>query len=373
MPEGPAAARWWLMRRALVIIAVLVAGGVAARVALPWRGSAASSGTQAKLPPATAEVTRMTLVETKTLTGTLGYGDPVPVGAVGEGTLTWIAAVGSTVQQGEPLFKIDQRPVVSLYGAVPLYRSLRAGVVGVDVKQLEENLSGLGYTGFTVDTNFTAGTAAAVRAWQTRLGLPVTGTVEPGQVVFTPGPVRVAAQIARVGAPTGRGEGGATVLWYTDTTRLVTVDLKVADQALAANDGKVTVTIPGGKRVDGTITKVGTVAKAQDQGTEAPSGQSAPPAADARIAVTVDIADQQALGTLEAAPVDVDFVSQKREGVLTVPVAALLALPEGGYGLEIVEGSATRIVAVKPGLFAAGRVEINGDGIEEGMKVGVPK
>ena len=82
MPEGPAAARWWLMRRALVIIAVLVAGGVAARVALPWRGSAASSGTQAKLPPATAEVTRMTLVETKTLTGTLGYGDPVPVGAV---------------------------------------------------------------------------------------------------------------------------------------------------------------------------------------------------------------------------------------------------------------------------------------------------
>ncbi len=366
------------MRRKLVITAVvvagvLVAGGVAARAVLPW-GSAAQSGTGAKLPPATAEVTRMTLVETKTVSGTLGYGGTVPVGAVGAGTLTWMAPVGSTVQRGGPLFKIDERPVVALYGAVPLYRPLRVGVVGVDVKQLEENLSGLGYTGFTVDTNFTAGTAAAVRAWQTRLGLPVTGTVEPGQVVFTPGPVRVAAQIARVGAPAGRGEGGGvTVLSYTGTTRLVTVDLKVADQALAANDGKVTVTIPGGKRVDGTITKVGTVAKAQDQGTEAPSGQSAPPAADARIAVTVDIADQQALGTLEAAPVDVDFVSQKREGVLTVPVAALLALPEGGYGLEIVEGSATRIVAVKPGLFAAGRVEINGDGIEEGMKVGVPK
>jgi peptidoglycan hydrolase-like protein with peptidoglycan-binding domain len=363
------------MRRALaitavVVAAVLVAGGVAARALLPW-GSAAPAGSQAKLPPATAAVTRMTLVETKTLPGTLGYGDPVPVAAIGDGTLTWVAAVGSTVKRGEPLFKIDERPVVALYGAVPLYRPLTVGVAGVDVKQLEENLSALGYKGFTVDDKFSAGTAAAVRTWQTSLGLPATGAVEPGQVVYTPGPVRVAAQITRVGAPAGRGEGGATVLSYTGTTRLVTVDLKVADQALAAAGGKVTVTIPGGKRVDGTITKVGTVAR--PEGTEAPSGQGAPPAADARITVTVDIADQQTLGTLDAAPVDIDFVSQQRERVLTVPVAALLALPDGGYGVEIVEGGTTRIVAVKPGLFAAGRVEVSGDGIAEGTKVGVPR
>ena len=40
-----------------------------------------------------------------------------------------------------------------------------------------------------------------------------------------------------------RNVGGATVLSYTGTTRLVTVDLKVADQALAAEGGKVTVAI----------------------------------------------------------------------------------------------------------------------------------
>jgi peptidoglycan hydrolase-like protein with peptidoglycan-binding domain len=364
------------MRRALaitaVVVAVLVAGGVAARALLPW-GSAAPAGSQAKLPPATAAVTRMTLVETKTVSGTLGYGETVPVGAVGAGTVTWIAAVGSTVRRGEPLFKIDERPMVALYGAVPLYRPLRAGLVGVDVKQLEENLSGLGYTGFTVDDNFTASTAAAVRAWQNSLGLPATGAVEPGQVVVTPGQVRIAAHAARVGAPAGRGDGAVTVLSYTGTTRLVTVELKVADQALAAAGGKVTVTIPGGTRVDGTITKVGTAAATSKAATEAPPGDGAAVAADARIAVIVDIADQQALGTLEAAPADVDFVSQKRERVLTVPVAALLALPDGGYGVEVVDGGTTRIVAVKTGLFAAGRVEINGDGIEEGMKVGVAK
>src|SRR6266498_6028577 len=179
------------MRRKLVIAAaaagVLVVGGIAARAVLPW-GSAAESSTRTKLPPATAEVTRTTLVETKTVSGTLGYGDAVPVGAVGAGTLTWIAAVGSTVQRGQPLFKLDERPVVALYGAVPVYRTLRVGVAGVDVKQLEENLSGLGYKGFTVDNTFTAGTAAAVRDWQNSLGLPVTGAVESWQVVFTPGP-----------------------------------------------------------------------------------------------------------------------------------------------------------------------------------------
>lgn len=365
------------MKRRLVITAVvtavvvLVLGGAAAR-AVSSRMSIAESGSQVKLPPATAKVTRTTLVETKTVAGTLGYGEEVPVDAAGQGTLTWIAATGSTVGRGEPLFKLDERAVVVLYGPVPLYRTLRQGLAGADVRQLEENLSALGYTGFTVDDNFTAGTAAAVRGWQTSLGLAATGTVERGQVVFTPGPVRIARHLARVGTTNGRADGGETVLSYTGTTRLVTVELKVADQALAAEGGKVTVKIPSGRSVDGTIAKVGTVASAPQQATGTP-GQSGPTTPDARIPVTVEIADQQALGRLEAAPVDVDFVSQKREGVLVVPVAALMALPRGGYGVEVVEGRSTRIVEVKTGLFAAGQVEISGGGIEYGMKVGVPR
>jgi multidrug efflux pump subunit AcrA (membrane-fusion protein) len=89
--------------------------------------------------------------------------------------------------------------------------------------------------------------------------------------------------------------------------------------------------------------------------------------------VTVTIADQRALGSLDAAPVDVDFVSSKREDVLAVPVVALLALPNGGFGLEVVEGAATRIVPVRTGMFTAGRVEVSGQGIAAGMRVGVPK
>jgi peptidoglycan hydrolase-like protein with peptidoglycan-binding domain len=371
------------MRPKLLIsgAAVVTLGGAVGGLALAWGSAAKEPAANPALPPATAKIARTTLVETKTVSGMLGYGDAVPVSAAQTGTLTWIAPEGSTVKRGEPLFKLDERPVVALYGSLPLYRTLRAGVKGTDVKQFEENLSKLGYTGFTVDETYTAATAQAARSWQADLGLTRTGAVEPGQVVVTPGAVRVAEHTARVGDMIGGDTGGgASVLSYTGMTRLVTVELEVADQALAAKGRTVTVTVPGRGPVKGKISQVGTVATAPEQTSNAPGDQasnapdgSSSTASDARLEVTVTIADQKKLGSLDAAPVDVDLVSQEREDVLAVPVAALLALPKGGYGVEIVEGGATRIVAVKTGMFAAGRVEISGGGIAEGVTVGVPK
>jgi len=347
---------------------VILGWAVAVAVLQPWGSAAKQPAANAALPPATAVVTRTTLVETKKVSGTLGYGDPVPIHATGPGTITWIAPVGLAVKRGELLFKVNERPVVALYGSVPLYRTLGDGARGVDVQQLEKNLAELGYSGFTVDDTYDWATAKAVSTWQADLGLPQTGTVALGQVVFTPGAVRVAEHKARVGDVLS--EGGVSVLSYTGTTRLVSVDLAVADQALAVAGRKVTVTVPGQKAVEGKISQVGAVVTAQSTTSDATAQSTT---SDARIEVTVTIADQKALGSLVAAPVDVNFVSEERKNVLAVPVAALLALPEGGFGVEIVEGNTTRIVAVKTGMFAAGRVEVSGEGIAEGMKVGVPK
>lgn len=61
---------------------------------------------------------------------------------------------------------------------------------------------------------------------QRDLGFAATGTVVPGQVVFSPGEIRVAANTARLGATIG---GGEAILSYTRTTGLVTVPLKVTD------------------------------------------------------------------------------------------------------------------------------------------------
>jgi hypothetical protein len=59
------------------------------------------------------------------------------------------------------------------------------------------------------------------------------------------------------------------------------------------------------------------------------------------------------------------------EDVLTVPVGALLALAGGGYVVERVTAGGTEQVAVEPGQFADGLVEVIGD-IAEGDQVVVP-
>jgi len=367
-----------MKRRLLITVgAVVILGGTVAGLLLA-RGSTPEKP-KAKSPPATAEVTRATLVETKTVSGRLGYGDPVPASAAGSGTLTWIAPVGSTVARGKALFKVDERPVVVLYGSLPLYRRLQVGAKGADVQELEQNLADSGYAGFTVDDTYTEATAAAVRTWQAKLGVPRSGTVAPGQAVVTPGAVRIAEHTARVGDMVGGSrDGGAAVLSYTGTARLVTVDLKVADLALAVKGATVTLTVPGAGAVEGKISETGTIATAAQGDASAAAGNASAPdagsaASDATIPVTIAVANQQALGSLAAAPVDVALVSAERKAVLAVPVSALLALTQGGFGVEIVDGDTTRIVAVKTGMFASGRVEVSGAGIAEGVKVGVPK
>ena len=207
------------MRRTLLFTgaAAVIVGGAVAGVLLA-RGSAPATQ-KATLPPGTAKVIRTTLVDTKTVSGTLGYGEPAPIRAAQRGTLTWIAPVGSTTARGGPLFKVDERPVVVFYGSLPMYRPLRVGTEGRDVRQLQQNLAALGYARLAVDDTYTSVTAAAVRAWQVSLGVPASGTVAPGQVVFTPGPIRIAGQAARVGDTAG----DSAVLSYTGTTRLVTV------------------------------------------------------------------------------------------------------------------------------------------------------
>jgi len=68
----------------------------------------------------------------------------------------------------------------------------------------------------------------------------------------------------------------------------------------------------------------------------------------------------------------VRLVRARRVNVLSVPVEALLALREGGYGVEVVDGATTRTVPVETGLFATDRVEVASPDLHEGMHVVVP-
>jgi peptidoglycan hydrolase-like protein with peptidoglycan-binding domain len=313
-------------------------------------------------------VTRQTLVETQTEDGELGYGYSRAAISRQAGTVTALAATGSTVKCGQALYRVDNTPVVLLYGSLPAYRALATGTDGKDVKQFEKNLYALGYRGFTVDQEYTASTAAAVRDWQEDLGLQETGTVELGRVAYATGPVRIDSHDAAVGDLV---QPGKSVLTFTGSSRVVVVDLDASDQRLARKGASVTVELPDGKTVTGKITKVQTVI---DSGSGGDGGGGAGDESDpeTKIEVTVALGDKKALASLAEASVDVTFTVSERKDVLTVPVAALLALAEGGYGVQVVDGKKTHIVAVETGLYADGRVEVSGDGLTEGTTVGVP-
>ena len=343
----------------------LAAGGlvVAAAAASFAVASAADGGSRAAPvePSATAPVTRQDLVAVTTVDGTLRYAGSSTVLSRRAGTLTSLAPLGSTVREGEVLFRVDGRPVLLMRGSVPAYRRLAVGTRGRDVRQLEQGLAALGFDGFTVDDEFTTATRRAVLAWQEKVGLAETGVVELGDVVFAAGALRVRGHAADLGAVVAPG---SPVLETTGTRRVVDVDLDVDQQASVRVGAAVKVRIPGGGTTPGRITTVGTVASAPAEGSQGASNPT--------IDVQVELDRPRAAGTLDEAPVEVELVSERREDVLTVPVVALLALAEGGYGVEVVEGRSHRVVAVEVGMFADGRVEVSGADLAAGMKVEVP-
>ncbi|MEV1329650.1 peptidoglycan-binding protein [Micromonospora costi] len=344
--------------------AVLVAAAAGVVAAVGFGGTDRGTAATGSTPPATATVTRQTLTDTQTADGELGYGSTRTASARLTGTITALPETGTVVKRGGRLYGVDNDPVVLLYGTLPAYRVLEPGAEGADVAQFERNLRALGHTGFTVDDEYTASTADAVRDWQEDLGLPETGRVEPGRIVYAEDAVRIESLQAAVG---DAAQPGQAVLAYTGTSRLVTVELDVDDQPLAKKGARVGVELPDGASVDGTVASAETVVEAGSGGA---AGQSTE--AETKIEVTVSVADPKKLTGYDRASVDVTFTAAERPDVLTVPVAALLALAEGGYGLEVVDGGRSRIVAVTTGLFAAGRVEVSGADIAEGMTVGMP-
>jgi peptidoglycan hydrolase-like protein with peptidoglycan-binding domain len=387
-------------RTVLIASAVLVVAAVAVVGALGLGGGKDEGPSVPSRTGSVVAVTRETLTERTTVDGQLGYGTELPLPVKATGTVTWLPEQGATVERGDELLRVDDRPVILMYGSLPMYRSLGltpqeqeqedeqdsgerqpsgAGdgkspsqspspsgslapseLWGMDVMQFETNLAALGYTGFTVDERFTTGTAAAVRRWQKSLGLAETGTVGVGDVIYSAGKVRIGSAGARLGSAVGENS-----LTYTGTARKVIVNASAADASWAVRGSAVTVGLPDGTPVKGKVASVGNQATTSEGGSgEGGSGQPA------TIPVTITIEDQKSVGRLESGPVTVEYVGNEVTDVLAVPVAALVALAEGGHGLETADG---RFVAVKTGLFADGDVEVSGPAVREGMKVRIPE
>ena len=319
-------------------------------------------------PGATASVERRDLVQHETVDGTLGYSGDRTLYAQAMGTVTELRKPGRVVTRGQALYWLDGKPVTLMYGELPMWRPLNASAPrGEDIRELERNLVALGYDpdgDIEIDDEWASVTTAAVKRWQKDIGLPRTGSVEPGQIAFLPGARRTGQLKTTVGALL---QPGAEVTDTSSTTRVVDVDLDADKQSLVKRGDKVEVELPDGSSINGWISSVGKVAESQ---TDPQTGEPTDPT----IPLEIRLARGVKTGGLDEAPVDVAIQKDRAENVLTVPVSALLALAEGGYAVEVVDSDGTtHLAAVKPRMYADGIVEVSGKGIKEGTKVVVPE
>ncbi|MFK0295833.1 peptidoglycan-binding protein [Streptomyces sp. NPDC090442] len=331
---------------------------------------APADGRQPQALPATTQITRTDLVQSKTVDGRLDYAQRRAVKSPVAGTITKAAESGKTLSCGQRLYERDARPVVLLYGSTPMFRAMKVGDHGPDVLQLERNLRDLGFgSHLSADARYDEATKAAVKAWQKSLGITdANGEIGKGDVVFQPGPVRVVAAEAVLADAVGPD---TTVLTVASTRPVVRASLDKTDRALAARGTRVEIALPSGGTVRGKVS--GTAAPGGSASAEqgAAAGSGAAPSQDGATDVEITLdggaklrsKDQQ--GTLS-----VKFVSESRRNVLTVPVEAVVALREGGYGLQVVQGTGTHMVRIQTGLTADGRIEVSGTGLTEGTKVG---
>ncbi len=351
----------WLART--LVLAAAAAFAVVIGVLGGARGSSrpADSGPGRSL----ATVRRGSLSEQTQFTGTLGYVGSYPVMDQVHGTVTWLPALGQVIGAGQVLFRVDEVPVVLLYGSVPAYRALAEGVTGPDVAQLNHDLVALGYVD-SADVEsawdeFSWATEAGVEELQKHLGVDQTGGLSFGYVVFLPTAARITAVSANLG-----GQAIGPVMTASSTARTVSVALDADLQSEVKAGDRVTITLPDNNTIAGTVTSVGKVASTSSNNAGG-AGSSTP-----TVRVTIRPADPEATGSLDQAPVVVSITDQTVHNVLAVPVTALLALSGGRYAVEVVAGDGRyHLVRVTPGLFddAAGMVAVSGSVLTAGQRV----
>ena len=344
-------------RRAPWIIAAscLVVVGIIAAVLLIPRPTASADQPRTEVKVETTEVSRGDLVQRVRTKGTLGFGEATELGTGLDGVITALAGVGTVVDRGGELYRVDNQPVVLMIGDLPMWRAFSTGMpAGPDVLQLEQNLAALGFFAREPDSKFDGNTKAAIQKWQKALGLEQSGSIELGRITFSPGAVRVAAHTAKIG---GAASSGA--LTASGTQKRVSGFIAPNLREVAAVGAIVSVTLPDGTTLDGTVQELGAPVEKDDG-----AGGKA-----MRLPIVVSLNDPAAADAFADVSVSLSLSLVKSSDALRVPVLALLAQPGGGFAVERIAGGKSTIVPVKLGAFADGLVEVLEGAIAEGDAV----
>ncbi|MCY0938801.1 peptidoglycan-binding protein [Streptomyces sp. H34-S4] len=202
--------------------ALLAGAGVAASAVIKSPAQVAADAGPPPMDVLVARVEKRVLRDTVILRGTATATQTVQVTptARAEGVaapvVTKVAATaGSPVEAGRVLLEVSGRPVFVLPGRLPVYRDLKPGATGEDVKQLQQALAGRGHpTGGDKAGTFGAGTKTALTAFYRSIGYDAPPALaDGGQAVeaaeeAVTGARRALEDVRAAGAAAG-GSGGS--------------------------------------------------------------------------------------------------------------------------------------------------------------------
>jgi multidrug efflux pump subunit AcrA (membrane-fusion protein) len=166
----------------------------------------------------------------------------------------------------------------------------------------------------------------------------------------------------------GSGGSGSTpsapVLETSSTRRIVSAQVDADQQDLVRPGQRVEVSLPDGRQAHGKVTRLEAISSSGDQATGG---------TEAGVEATIKLVGRGRIPALDGAAVSVSLTDEVRRNVLTVPLTSLISIGANRFAVIAHEGSRTRQVVVTPGLAAEGYVEVEGEGLREGMQVEAPE
>jgi len=285
----------------------------------------------------------------------------------GPGIITSLPLLGTEVTAGDVLLTVSGRPVFMLAGALPSHRDLGPGMVGEDVRQLEEALAQIGFDPGPIDGLYDVTTEATVRLLYGEAGFepvfafeeqlsslrPLSADLVAGsranggvqlpadEIVFVPNaPVRVTELTVAVG-----DDPANPIMTVTDAAVAIDSSLPLEEARLVAAGMPVRIDEPDlGIEATGVVSMV-----AETPGTNGLDGFHV------YVGVLVDGAPPAIVGASVRLIVPIETTAGE---VLAVPVSALSLSADGSTRVQKMNGDTEVSVQVRPGLSAAGFVEV---------------
>ena len=231
----------------VTVVAVAAVGGLIAGSRSESPAEVALRTAPPKPSPILVPVERRTLTSDVVTRGTGTFGAPQKLTVASStlkptpGILASVAPVGTQLPEGSVAASVSGRPIFVLVGPNPMARDLGPGLVGDDVRQLEESLVRLGFDPGRADGVYDAGTESGVAALYASQGFaPFTATLEQLATVRARASEQAAALVEVYAATDAAGADHAALSTARIEQRSAVVRAATARRSLAQVQAEAT-------------------------------------------------------------------------------------------------------------------------------------